>query len=79
MRKKENAPKSNKAGAQLSEFILLLKDAIKTNLKLLSFLKKNKKDIFLFEDCYFTVDASVKDLNEIYKDTCAKTSGTKTR
>ena len=55
-------------GANLSEFIPLLRDAIKSNMKLRCFLKTNKKDNFLYEDCFFTVDANVRDLHETYKE-----------
>ncbi|MCU7846962.1 MAG: hypothetical protein KZQ89_02985 [Candidatus Thiodiazotropha sp. (ex Lucinoma kastoroae)] len=68
MRKKEPALLSN----PLSEFILILRDTIKANLKLRHFLKKNKKDNFLFEDCFFTVDASLRDLHDTYKEAIEK-------
>ena len=73
----------NKNSAQLSntipEFVPLLRDTIKANIKLRHFLSKNKKDSFLLEDCFFTVDAHIRDLREIYKEARDEMATTKSR
>ena len=51
-----------------SEFISLLRSTITANIKFLKWLKINKKDVFIFEDCFHVVKGNLKDLLSIYKD-----------
>ena len=50
------------------EFVSLLRTTITANIDLLKWLKINKKDIFLFEDCFHVVRENLKDLRSIYRD-----------
>ncbi len=54
------------------EFISLLRTTITANINLLKWLKANKKDIFLFEDCFHVVRENLKDLRSIYRDNKAQ-------
>jgi len=54
------------------EFVFLLRTTITANKDLLKWLKANKKDIFLFEDCFHVVRENLKDLRSIYRDNKAQ-------
>ncbi len=50
------------------EFSTLLRANIETTRALLQWLRNNKRDIFLFEECFHIVKASLKELVAIQKD-----------
>ena len=54
------------------EFVSLLRTTIKANIRLLKWLRTNKKDIFLFEDCFHVVIENLKDLRSIYRENKAQ-------